>query len=146
MKKSIKSGIVAAVAVAAGFAAYQSYGSYGTQDSNLLMQNVEALAQDVLPEGPTSGDPGGGGSCPHNNSNHAPDRCLEAELITKEVTCHKNGGITLEHKGKGYSFSANFEKDVTYVIVAEIKNCSGICPGACCDQRKVGAKLKKFSK
>ena len=57
MKKTIKCGIVAAVAFAAGFAAYQSYGSYGTKDSNLLMQNVEALAQDVLPEGPTSGDP-----------------------------------------------------------------------------------------
>ena len=41
MKKTIKCGIVAAVAFAAGFAAYQSYGSYGTKDSNLLMQNVE---------------------------------------------------------------------------------------------------------
>ncbi len=57
MKKSIKSGIVAAVAVAAGFAAYQSYGSYDLQDNSLLMQNVEALAQ--APEGPTSGDPNG---------------------------------------------------------------------------------------
>lgn len=50
MKKSIKCGIVAAVAVAAGFAAYQSHGSYGLQDNSLLMQNVEALAQ--APFGP----------------------------------------------------------------------------------------------
>lgn len=60
MKKTIKSGIVAAVAVAAGFAAYQSYGSYGAQDNSLLMQNVEALADDNNgePDGDTKGDPG----------------------------------------------------------------------------------------
>ena len=46
MKKTIKCGIVAAVAFAAGFAAYQSYGSYDLQDNSLLMQNVEALASD----------------------------------------------------------------------------------------------------
>lgn len=59
MKKSIKCGIVAAVAVAAGFAAYQSYGSYGAQNNNLLMQNVEALAQSTNPNEP-GGDIGSG--------------------------------------------------------------------------------------
>ena len=61
MKKTIKCGIVAAVAVAAGFAAYQSYGSYGAQDSSLLMQNVEALAQNNHPEpgGKDGGEPNG---------------------------------------------------------------------------------------
>ncbi len=63
MKKTIKCGIVAAVAVAAGFAAYQSYGSYGAQDNSLLMQNVEALAADDKNGEPdTKGDPGSGGS------------------------------------------------------------------------------------
>ena len=47
MKKIIKCGVVAAVAVAAGFAAYQSYGSYGVQNNSLLMQNIEALAQGI---------------------------------------------------------------------------------------------------
>ena len=51
MKKIIKCGVVAAVAVAAGFAAYQSYGSYGVQNNSLLMQNIEALAQDMDPDG-----------------------------------------------------------------------------------------------
>lgn len=46
MKKSIKCGITAAVVAVAGFAAYQSYGSYGVQDNSLLMQNIEALAQE----------------------------------------------------------------------------------------------------
>ncbi len=46
MKKFVKSGIVAAMTVVAGFAAYQSYGSYNLQDHSLLMQNVEALADD----------------------------------------------------------------------------------------------------
>ena len=66
MKKFIKCGIVAAVAVAAGFAAYQSYGSYGVQDSSLLMQNVEALAQI------SNGDPGGtdGGDPNGDNKDH----------------------------------------------------------------------------
>ena len=50
MKKTIKCGIVAAVAVAAGFAAYQSYGSYGLQDNSLLMQNIEALASNQEPD------------------------------------------------------------------------------------------------
>lgn len=61
MKKTIKCGIVAAVAVAAGFAAYQSYGSYGVQESSLLMQNVEALAQNNHPEpgGKDGGEPNG---------------------------------------------------------------------------------------
>lgn len=57
MVKSIKSGIVAAVVVAAGFAAYQSYGSYGLQDNSLLMQNVEAMASNPEPmEGDSNGD------------------------------------------------------------------------------------------
>lgn len=60
MKKSIKSGMVAAVVVAAGFAAYQSYGSYGAQDNSLLMQNVEALADDK--NGEPGGDPNGDGN------------------------------------------------------------------------------------
>ena len=59
MKKTIKCGIVAAVAVAAGFAAYQSYGSYGAQDNSLLMQNVEALAADDNKKEPRDGDPSG---------------------------------------------------------------------------------------
>lgn len=46
MKKTIRSGIIAAVAVAAGYVAYQSHGSYNLQDNSLLMQNVEALASD----------------------------------------------------------------------------------------------------
>lgn len=56
MKRIIKCGIVSAVVFSAGFAANQSYGFYGAQDNSLLMQNVEALAQN--PE-PRSGDPNG---------------------------------------------------------------------------------------
>lgn len=56
MKRIIKCGIVSAVVFSAGFAADQSYGFYGVQDNSLLMQNVEALAQN--PE-PRSGDPNG---------------------------------------------------------------------------------------
>lgn len=56
MKKTFKCGIVAAVAVAAGFAAYQSYGSYGLQDNSLLMQNIEALAENKPEPG---GEPSG---------------------------------------------------------------------------------------
>ncbi len=70
MKKTIKCGIVAAVAVAAGFAAYQSYGSYGAQDNSLLMQNVEALAQ--APDGPISGDPNGD----HGNRKGKHEKCM----------------------------------------------------------------------
>ncbi|MDD6015268.1 MAG: NVEALA domain-containing protein [Prevotellaceae bacterium] len=60
MKKSIKCGIAAAVVVAAGVAAYQSYGAYGAQDNSLLMQNVEALAQDPDGNGDPNGDVGTG--------------------------------------------------------------------------------------
>lgn len=55
MKKTIKSGIVAAVLIVAGFAAYQSYGVYDTQDNSLLIQNVEALAQGPEPDGDGEG-------------------------------------------------------------------------------------------
>ena len=51
MKQLIKCSIAAVVVVAAGFAAYQSYGPYGAQNNNLLMQNIEALAQDMEPDG-----------------------------------------------------------------------------------------------
>lgn len=59
MKKFVKRGMLAAVVVAAGLAAYQSYGSYGLQDSCLLMQNVEALAQSPEPDEEYKGDPNG---------------------------------------------------------------------------------------
>lgn len=62
MKKSIKCGIAAAMVVAAGIVAYQSYGAYGAQDNSLLMQNVEALAQDPDGNGDPSGDVGSGGN------------------------------------------------------------------------------------
>lgn len=55
MKQLIKCSIAAVVLVAAGFAAYQSYGSYGVQNNSLLMQNIEALAQDIDPEEEFSG-------------------------------------------------------------------------------------------
>ena len=60
MKKLIKCGIVAVVAVAAGFAAYQSYGSYGAQESSLLMQNVEALANKGSHNEPNGNSDGNG--------------------------------------------------------------------------------------
>jgi hypothetical protein len=75
MKKSIKCGIVAAVAVAAGFAAYQSHGSYGLQDNSLLMQNIEALADDK--DGDTDGDPNSGS----NGNKHT--ECLSpADMVS----------------------------------------------------------------
>ena len=141
MKKSIKCGIVAAVAVAAGFAAYQSYGSYGAQNNNLLMQNVEALAQSTNPNEPDGGDPGSGGSCTHNNPYHTPDRYLHVTVQTAQGTSHKKGQITIGRDGNTYS--GDFEKDQTYTVVIETKNCDGIQAGSCCDQRKVGVKVRK---
>ena len=82
MKKSIKSGIVAAVVVTAGLAAYQSYGSYGLQDNSLLMQNVEALAE--VPDGPTIGDPNGDNG---NNKEHSVCK-FPADMIA----CYGQGG------------------------------------------------------
>ena len=58
MKKSIKCGITAAVVAVASFAASQSYGSYGTQDNSLLMQNIEALANEKGEGGDNTGEGG----------------------------------------------------------------------------------------
>lgn len=138
MKRSVKSGMLAAVVVAAGFAAYQSSGSYGAQDNSLLMQNVEALAQDN--NGEPTGEPSGG-LCSHKNPHHTPDHYLTVKVETAQGTSHKKGEITIESDGKTYH--GDFEKDQTYTVVMEIKNCDGIQTGSCCDQRKVGVKVKK---
>lgn len=138
MKKFVKRGMLAAVVIAAGLAAYQSYSSYGVQDNSLLMQNVEALAQDN--NGEPTGEPSGG-SCSHHNPYHTPDRYLVVTVKTEQGTSHKKGEITIESDGSTYS--GNFEKDRTYTVVIEIKNCDGIQKGSCCDQRKVGVKVKK---
>lgn len=72
MRKSIKCGIAAAVVMAAGFAAYQTYGAYGAQDNSLLMQNIEALAQNPEPNGDPNGD---GNSSIKKNSAMASGHC-----------------------------------------------------------------------
>ena len=108
MKKTIKCGIVAAVAVAAGFAAYQSYGSYGVQDSSLLMQNVEALAQNNHPEpgGKDGGEPNGDGGN-KTVTNHSWDTTYTGEkqgllnrrgqiyYVYKDLCIDKKGGKAL---------------------------------------------------
>ena len=109
MKKSIKCGIVAAVAVAAGFAAYQSYGSYGARNNNLLMQNVEALAQSTKPNEP-DGDPGSGGkekgTCGQKTKEYGtkgavkcPKCHMETGLFGTEYSYQKNGSLTSYKEG-----------------------------------------------
>lgn len=107
MKKSIKSGIVAAVAVAAGFAAYQSYGSYGLQDNSLLMQNVEALADDKTEP---DGDPGSGnnekGTCGQKTKYYGTAGALKCPKCQMAVgrfgtkySYQKNGNLTSYKEG-----------------------------------------------
>ena len=109
MKKSIKCGIVAAVAVAAGFAAYQSHGSYGLQDNSLLMQNVEALADDDHQE-PDGGDPGSGGkekgTCGQKTKEYGtkgalkcPKCHMEVGLFGTKYSYQKNGNLTCYKEG-----------------------------------------------
>ena len=84
MKNFVKCGIAAAVVVAAGFAVYQSYGSYCLQDNSLLIQNVEALADN------NNGDPGGE---PNGDTSYRLTECylMEAFEGASENYICKNG-------------------------------------------------------
>ena len=108
MKKTIKCGIVAAVAFAAGFAAYQSYGSYDLQDNSLLMQNVEALADDD--NGDADGDPSSGNNkektCGQKTKYYGTDGALKCPKCHMAVgffgtkySYQKNGSLTSYKEG-----------------------------------------------
>ena len=99
MKKFVRCGIAAAVVVAAGFAAYQSYGYYGLQDNSLLMQNVEALADDD--NGDAEGDPSSG-----NNKEKTcgqKTKYYGADGAAKCPNCHMSVGFF----GTKYSYQKN---------------------------------------
>ncbi|NLV52184.1 MAG: hypothetical protein GXY64_02830 [Bacteroidales bacterium] len=119
---------IAAVSIVA-FVGAKSFKTNVSESDYLLLANVEALGN------PTEGTT----KC--KNSNWVPDRFLEAVDRTEQGTSHTKGEITVESDGKTYS--GNFEKDHTYIIVITTKNCSGMQTGACCDQRKVGTTIKK---
>ena len=62
MKKMILKSTLAVVAVTAScLGAWKTYDAYGCVDNSLLMQNIEALAQDPDGNGDSNGDPGSGG-------------------------------------------------------------------------------------
>lgn len=61
MKKTIIKSTLVVVAMAAScFGAWKTYDAYGCVDNSLLMQNIEALAQDPDGNGDPNGDVGTG--------------------------------------------------------------------------------------
>ena len=138
MKKNFFKATLAVVAIATvGMGSYKAYGAYvaaNMSESELLFtENVNALA-----------DGDAGTNCP--GPDYVPDHYIEAACTSATGTCNVDGQLSVgtnSSSGSSATVSGNFKKGKTYTVAIEVKNCTGVQQGACCDQRKVGVSIKK---
>ena len=97
-------------------------------NETLLMANVEALTSEEV----------GNNHCP--SPDYVPNRFIEVVTTTATGTSNLDGSITVEN---GNTYSGEFTKGKTYIVVISTKNCSGREQGACCNQKDVGTTVIK---
>jgi len=106
-----------------GYFGMKSFNHNGDAYSSMLRDNIEALTNDET------------GS--QNSPGYVPDHYLEATIQALVVTCDQNGSLTIGSN----ILKGDYSKGASYPVVVEIKNCSGVQPGALCDQSQVGARI-----
>ena len=79
-----------------------------------------------------------GSHCP--SPDYVPNRFIEVVTTTTTGTSNLDGSITVEN---GNTYSGEFTKGKTYIVVISTKNCSGREQGACCNQKDVGTTVIK---
>ena len=120
MKKTFIAACIAASLGIAGFNAFETIET--AKLSDLALKNIEALAD---------GESVSSNNCP--DFNYVPNHYLEVVLGTVSVKSDREGNISI-----GDVVYGGYKKNTEYNIPVEIKNCSGIQEGACCDQREIG--------
>lgn len=125
MKKKITLAAILAIAVICGVIGYCNQ-PVKMQLNALALANVEALSHD---------EDNGQTKCP--DYNYVPDHYIVATERVENVVCDKNGELQVGSN----ILRGSFEKGQIYIVVIEIKNCSGQAKGACCNQGDVGVKI-----